>query len=429
MKPDTTFKLVLSAALIGAALALVGLVSLPAVLADIPWGILVIFVSLDIFTKLIVRTGIMEVLAIRLLRFSHGRKVAMLYLFGLLLFVVSSLLNNLTAVMVILPVTFLLLGGMRLNRSFVDELFALILVASNIGGAATPIGDFPAILIMTSGLTTFNDYLIQAWPLFAVTMLAVIAFHVLNHRLSNRWKIRSKNREEREKRVEVLIEQYKEHAVDRPLFRRLALIFAGMFVVWIVFPATRVPPEIPALAGLALGIIFTHRLRGVDSLGGYDLTLVFAVASFLFIASLAANTGILEWTAAALHDNIADPRSLLLAVMALTAVLTGIFSAGPTAAAMLPVLQAVTGPGSALAGFRSEVAVAFAASICAGSSLFIWSATAGFVLLDKFKLADLRDGKGATLACGISTYLRYGVVHFIIQLALGIAWTLLFIPF
>ncbi|MFH1070642.1 MAG: SLC13 family permease [Candidatus Glassbacteria bacterium] len=428
MKPHTTFVLVLSAALIGAVLALSGLVSLPEVLAGIPWGILVIFVSLDIFTQLIVRTGIMEVLAIRLLRFSHGRKVAVLFLFGILLFAVSSLLNNLTAVMVILPVTFLILGGMRLNRGFVAALFALILAASNIGGAATPIGDFPAILIMTSGLTTFHDYLFQAWPLFAVTMLAVIAFHVLNHRLVNRWKIRSKNREERERRVEELIEHYKEQSVDRPLFRRLAIIFAAMFVAWIVFPATRVPPEIPALVGLALGIIFTHRLRGVDSLGGYVLTPVFAIGSFLFIASLAANTGILEWTAAALRDNIAEPRSLLLAVMALTAVLTGIFSAGPTAAAMLPVLQAVSGPGSALAGFRSELAVAFAASICAGSSLFVWSATAGFVLLDKFKLADLRDRQGTSLACGVSTYLRYGVIHFIIQLGLGIAWALMFIP-
>ena len=117
MKPHTTFLLVLVASLAGLSLGLAGMVSLPDVLAGIPWGILIIFVSLDFFTRLIVHTGIMELLAVRLLLWSNGRKIAVLYLFGLLLFVISSLLNNLTAVTVVLPVPFLLMGGMKLHRA------------------------------------------------------------------------------------------------------------------------------------------------------------------------------------------------------------------------------------------------------------------------------------------------------------------------
>lgn len=170
MRPHNTFTLVLIASGVGAILGLSGVVSLPAALAGIPWGILIIFVSLDIFSKLIVRTGIMELLAVRLLKLSHGRRMPVLWTFGLLLFVISSVLNNLTAMIVILPVVFLLMRAMRLDQIYVAGLFALMLAASNLGGAATPIGDFPAILIMGSQITTFNSYLVNAWPLFAFTI-------------------------------------------------------------------------------------------------------------------------------------------------------------------------------------------------------------------------------------------------------------------
>ena len=281
---------------------------------------------------------------------------------------------------------------------------------------------------MTSGMTTFNAYLAYAWPLFAVTMAVVLVFHALRHRRLTRHKTRFEHRTQREDRVAGLIELYRSRRVDWPLFNRLAFVFAGMFLAWMVFPPTVVPPEMPAITGLALGVVLTWRLRGFAPFGEFDLIPVFAIGSFLFIASLAQDAGLLERTAGFLQANVEDPRMLLLAVMGLTAVLTGLFSAGPTAAALLPVLMNLTGPGGALAGYGDQVAVAFAASICAGSSLFVWSATAGFVLMDKFKTAGLKDSEGAPLKSGIVPYLRLGVAHFLIQLSLAVAWALMFIP-
>lgn len=429
MRPHNTFTLVLAASAIGAILGLAGVVSLPAVLAGIPWGILIIFVSLDIFTKLIVRTGIMELLAVRLLKLSRGRRVPVIWMFALLLFVISSVLNNLTAVIVILPVVFLLMRAMKLDQFYVAGLFALILAASNLGGAATPIGDFPAILIMGSRITTFNSYLVNAWPLFTCTMFVLILFHTLNYRIRTRWRRGAGGGERREREVIRLMEQYGQQEQDWPLFASLAVIFALMFVAWMVFPASVMPSSMPAITGLAAGVVVTYYLRGVTPYGAYNLTPVFAIGAFLFVASMAAESGLLERVAGGLQHWATEPEILLLAVMTLTAVLTGIFSAGPTAAAMLPVIQSITAPGSALAGCQDQVAVAFAASICAGSSLFIWSATAGFVLMDKFKSGNLLDSEGAPLVWGVGQYLKYGLAHFVIQLALGIAWALIFVPF
>ncbi len=429
MRPHNTFTLVLVASGVGAILGLTGVVSLPAALSGIPWGILIIFVSLDIFTKLIVRTGIMELLAVRLLKLSRGRRLPVLWTFGLLLFVISSVLNNLTAVIVILPVVFLLMRAMKLDHTYVAGLFALMLAASNLGGAATPIGDFPAILIMGSQITTFNSYLVNAWPLFTVTMIALIVFHILSYRIRTRWRRGAGGGVRRKREVIRLMEQYGQQEQDWPLFACLAVIFGLMFVAWMVFPAWAMPPSMPAITGLAAGVVVTYYLRGVTVYGAYNLTPVFAIGAFLYIASLAAESGLLEQITVGLQRWAASPEILLLALMTLTAVLTGIFSAGPTAAAMLPVVQSVTAPGSALAGCHDQVAVAFAASICAGSSLFVWSATAGFVLMDKFKSAGLLGPDGEPLVWGMGQYFKYGLAHFVIQLTLGIIWALVFVPF
>lgn len=53
-------------------------------------------------------------------------------------------------------------------------IFAVILALSNTGGAASPVGDFPAIVIMTSGITSFLSYLTHAFPLFAMTSLILL---------------------------------------------------------------------------------------------------------------------------------------------------------------------------------------------------------------------------------------------------------------
>ena len=92
------------------------------------------------------------------------------------------------------------------------------------------------------------------------------------------------------------------------------------------------------------------------------------------------------------------------------------------------MIQNVTAPGSTLAGCQDQVAVAFAASICAGSSLFVWSATAGFVMMDKFKGAELKDRDDNPLRWDVGTYFKFGVAHFVIQLAIGVAWALLMVP-
>jgi len=123
-----------------------------------------------------------------------------------------------------------------------------------------------------------------------------------------------------------------------------------------------------------------------------------------------------------LQAAITQPKALLIVIMLITSIVAGIFSAGPAAAAMMPVIVNLCS--TTLAAQSQWVAIAYAASICAGSSLFMWSATAGFILSGKISDAALDDGD-RQVQWGIKEYFGYGIVNYAIQMAVAVIWMLL----
>ena len=119
-----------------------------------------------------------------------------------------------------------------------------------------------------------------------------------------------------------------------------------------------------------------------------------------------------------LQNNIDNPKLLVMAIMVITSLLAGAFSAGPAAAAMMPVIiEICKGP----LGAQSDwIAVAYAAAICAGSSLFMWSATAGFILSGKVNAAGIETGKNKKVSWGVGQYFKYGLINYVIQLGIAL---------
>lgn len=150
-----------------------------------------------------------------------------------------------------------------------------------------------------------------------------------------------------------------------------------------------------------------------------DLKSVLTIASFLFFAQVISQTGLLNLVAEILQSSIQSPKLLVMAIMVITSLVAGVFSAGPAAAAMMPVIiEICKGP----LGTQSDwIAVAYAAAICAGSSLFMWSATAGFILSGKVNAAEIEEDDGRKVCWGVGQYLQYGLVNYAIQLSIALA--------
>lgn len=381
------------------------------------YSVIVILIIMELFTNLIVETGIMQFLATKLALLSKGNKKACMFLFGIMMFFISAFLNNITAVMMILPVIFVLLKALNADKKYITMFFSVILALSNTGGAASPIGDFPAIVIMTSGITTFTGYLFKAFPLFLITSAILLVF----------WSVFIKDKNDskasRQLAVALLQSRYRNNKVRYDVLIPLGIVMLGMFVAWSVVPQDILPPEMIAVIGYCAGIVISS-IKGIRIKQSMDMKSVLTISSFLFLATVVSASGILTTLAAFLQNSIPNPKVLLIVIMLITSLVSGFVSAGPAAAAMLPVIVNLCN--TTLAAQSGWVAIAYAASICAGSSLFLWSATAGFILSGKIDGANL-ECNNVKVNWGIKEYLKYGVVNYLIQMTIAVVWIVLIV--
>ena len=118
------------------------------------------------------RTGIFEYIAILAAKRSRGRPYRLMVLLCVLTAVASAVLDNVTTVLLIAPVTFLVCD--RLGLKPTPFLIAEV-CASNIGGAATLVGDPPNIIIASKAGLSFNDFLIHLAPIVIIVTLVLIA--------------------------------------------------------------------------------------------------------------------------------------------------------------------------------------------------------------------------------------------------------------
>jgi len=397
--------------ILGSLIAFFFKIPVKSVMKDYSYDVLVILIVMELFTNLIAETGIMQLLAIKIAELSKGRKRMCLMMFGGIMFLISSCLNNITAVMMILPIVFVLLKTLEVDKKYVYIFFATLLALSNTGGAASPVGDFPAIVIMTSGITSFLSYLTHAFPLFALTSVVLILV----------WGTCVKKEVDdgavRKLAIINLKSQYKNIVIRFDVLKWLSIVFGGMFLSWSIVPQNILPPEIIAILGYAVAMVICS-IKKVKVRQEMELKSVLTIGSFLFFAQVISKTGILNIVAMYLQNNITNPKLLVMAIMIITSLVAGVFSAGPAAAAMMPIIiQICNGPLSVYSGW---IAVAYAAAICAGSSLFMWSATAGFILSGKVNGARIVESSGESISWGVGQYLKFGFVNYFIQISIAL---------
>lgn len=89
------------------------------IMSQFNYSVIIIFIVMELFTNLVVETGIMQFLATKLSVVSKGDKKLCMFLFGLLMFVISAFLNNITDVLMILPVIFVLIKALDADRRYI----------------------------------------------------------------------------------------------------------------------------------------------------------------------------------------------------------------------------------------------------------------------------------------------------------------------
>ncbi|MFG2387765.1 SLC13 family permease [Streptomyces lavendulae] len=292
----------------------------------IDWNVIFLLLGMMMIVGVLKRTGLFEYLAIWSVKKAKARPFRVMAMLVVITAVASALLDNVTTVLLVAPVTLLVCD--RLKLSPVPFLLAEVF-ASNIGGTATLVGDPPNIIIASRAGLTFNDFLIHLAPLAAVlTVVLVLLCRVMF----------AKYFVYDEKRAAELMELREREAITEPRLLVqglgvLALVVAG----FVLHPVLHYEPSVVALLGAGL-LVAISKVETGEVLGEVEWpTLAFFAGLFVMVGAL-IETGVIGDLAGSLADAIGGNElggSMLL--LGGSAVLSGIVDNIPYVATMAPI--------------------------------------------------------------------------------------------
>ncbi|MBB5916752.1 Na+/H+ antiporter NhaD/arsenite permease-like protein [Nocardia transvalensis] len=325
------------AALGGAALVLgVGVVGSSDIFfshdTGIDWNVVFLLFGMMIIVGVLRQTGVFEYTAIWAAKRAKGSPLRVMILLTLITAVASAFLDNVTTVLLIAPVTLLVCE--RLDISPTPFLIAEVL-ASNIGGAATLIGDPPNIIIGSRAGLAFNDFLVHLTPLVIIELIVFT--------LVLPWLFRGSFSVDPARAADVMALDEREAIRDRGLLVKCGLVLVAVFAGFVGHSLFHIDPSIVALLGAGV-LVLISGVPQRDYLSAVEWdTLLFFAGLFVMIGAL-VKTGVIERLSRLAVD--ATGGNALVATMLIlivSAVLSGVIDNIPYVATMSPLVAELVG--------------------------------------------------------------------------------------
>jgi Na+/H+ antiporter NhaD/arsenite permease-like protein len=295
--------------------------------SGIDWNVIFLLLGMMVIVSVLRRTGVFEYVAIWAAKRARGRPYRLMVMLVVLTASASALLDNVTTVLLIAPVTFLVCEQLALPP---EPYLISEVMASNIGGTATLVGDPPNIIIASRGGLSFNDFLVHLAPLIVV-LIAVFC-------LLCRWLFRSAFRYDPDRAAEVMAMKEREAITDRRLLAQGLGVLAIVIAAFMLHPVLHYEPSVVALLGAGL-LVAATKVTTEQALGEVEWpTLVFFGGLFIMVGGL-VETGVIGDVSKAAAD--ATEGRLGFAAMLLlwgSAMLSAIVDNIPYVATMSPIV-------------------------------------------------------------------------------------------
>jgi Na+/H+ antiporter NhaD/arsenite permease-like protein len=304
--------------------------------SGIDWDVIFLMLGMMIIVSIMRHTGAFEYAAIWAVKRSNGSPLRIMILLMLVMALSSAILPNVVSVLLIAPVTLLLCERLEINPVpfLIAEVFA-----SNIGGAATLVGDPPNIIIGARKGLSFNAFFVNMAPAVVLVMLALIAVSPL--------LFRGLSAVDPERVAEVIATDDDDLIHDRGLLIKCSLVLLAVLAGFIVSPDIHMAPSLVAMLGAGLLILWS-RMDQSDYMANVEWdTLLFIVGLFIMVGAL-LKTGVIgtlgRLAASTIGGNMLLATMLILVVSTLA---SGLIDNVPYAATMTPIVDhlASTMPG------------------------------------------------------------------------------------
>ncbi|MBR1618506.1 ArsB/NhaD family transporter [bacterium] len=323
-------------ALLGAGITLLlGLVSQSKMAGDalnphyfvnfIDFNVIFLLVSMMIIVNISTRSGMFNWIANELLKLTKGKPIAIFAVLAIFTAVTSAFLDNVTTVILIMPITFFVAKKLDINPIpyLLGEVFA-----SNIGGTATLIGDPPNIIIGSAAGLSFMDFVKVLTPVIAVILLAVIAFLT--------FVFRKNLKTSKEKMHEVINIDNSKTITDKGLMLRSIIVLGLVISGFVTHDITHIETCVAAMVGASILLLFekpTEILKDVEW-----NTIFFFIGLFIIIGGVEASGGIklmAEWILKVTQGSQTATSMLILWA---SGIISGVIDNIPYTATMSPML-------------------------------------------------------------------------------------------
>jgi Na+/H+ antiporter NhaD/arsenite permease-like protein len=300
-----------------------------------------LLLGMMIIVAILAETGIFQYVGTKLSKISKGSLYMLLVLLGTFTAVSSMFIDNVTAVLLMVPVTISIFR--ILNISPIPFILAQVLT-SNVGGAATLIGDPPNILIGSAANIDFTSFIIHLGPAVAISLAAsLILLKVL---FRKDLKVKPQHLEELMSRHEDAFIAEKKGLMKKSL----AVLFA-VIVLFVILGGFHVEPSLIALGGAGTLMLIT-RANPERVFHEVDWTTLIFFAGIFVIIGGAEEAGMIDiLSKGALGITGGEPWTTFFVVIWLSAIASAFVDNIPFAATMIPLVSTLSQNESISAAF------------------------------------------------------------------------------
>lgn len=370
------------------------------VFQHVDFEVIFLLIGMMIIVHIASKSGVFKWLALNLLKATKGHPKTVLFALATFTAIASAFLDNVTTVVLMMPITFII--AKEFETDPVPFLITEVL-ASNIGGTATLIGDPPNIIIGTRAGLSFMDFVRELTPVIAIIFLISISVLI--------FLFRKGLKATPEKMAHVANMDNSKTITDKALMIRSVLTLALVILGFVTHDITHISAYVFAVAGAAFLLLFEEPKEIYKDVEW--LTIFFFIGLFIIIGGFEANGGI-KFLADQLI--VLTNGSLNVATMIIlwaSGILSGIIDNIPYTATMAPLISELINPANpnAITGNTQVLWWALSLGACLGGNLTIIGAAANVLV------SETAASKGHKIS--FLRFMKYGALITMISLVIS----------
>lgn len=363
----------------------------------IDFNVIFLLVSMMIIVNITARSGAFNWVANGLLRFTKGKPKWVLFTLGIFTAFASAFLDNVTTVILMMPVTFIIAKELDIDPVplLITEIFA-----SNIGGTATLIGDPPNIVIGSAAGFSFLDFVKELTGI--ITLILFISIGLLMLFFRNKLKT-IPEKEERIKKID-----NSKTITNYPLMFRSSVVLGLVILGFLLHDIIHIQASIVAMAGASFLLIFEKPQKQILHTVEWN-AIFFFIGLFIIIGGLEASGGIAAMAKWLLNITQGSQNAAAMVILWVSGILSGIIDNIPYTITMSPMLLQI----QSIMGTEYTYPLWWCLSLgaCLGGNMTIIGAAANIIVFE--------TSSAAGHSISFIKFMKYGALITFISLGLS----------